>query len=127
MQARGGKNIPKLDPSNQVWRTTTFLDSHQGTPIRHLHFMGGEASLVRGLPAMVRLARARSVQRTSITSNGTLSPRVYLDLVESGIDEIRISLDAADPAQGEDLTLRKGAWSAAVKTIATLASARRKG
>jgi len=43
-----------------------LLDSHAGTPIRHLHFTGGEASHVRELPSMIRLAVERGVERVSI-------------------------------------------------------------
>jgi molybdenum cofactor biosynthesis enzyme MoaA len=104
-----------------------LLDRLDGTPLRHLHFTGGEAALVRDLPHMVRLARSRGVERLSITSNGTLPATTYLELVESGMDEIRISLDANDPALGEELTLRRSAWRQTVRTIRDLSAARRQG
>lgn len=50
----------------------TLLAALQGAPIRHLHFTGGEATLVRDLPRMLGLAREWGVERLSITSNGTL-------------------------------------------------------
>lgn len=103
-----------------------LLDAHAGTRIRHLHFTGGEASLVRELPAMVRAARARGVERLSLTTNGTSPPERYLALVDAGLDEIRVSLDAADRARGDALTGRAGAWSAAVSTVETLGQARRR-
>jgi MoaA/NifB/PqqE/SkfB family radical SAM enzyme len=104
-----------------------LLDGHDGTPIRHLHFTGGEATLVRVMPEMVSLARARGVERLSVTSNGTMPIEVYRALVERGIDEIRISLDAADPALGRALTLRGGAWAAAVRAVRELAAMRAAG
>jgi molybdenum cofactor biosynthesis enzyme MoaA len=104
-----------------------LLDGHAGTPIRHVHLTGGEASLVRSLPAMVRCARARGVERLSLTTNGTLPPERYLALVDAGLDEIRVSLDAADRSRGDSLTGREGAWSAAVRTLEALALARRSG
>ena len=104
-----------------------LLDAHRGTPVRHLHFTGGEASLVRDLPAMVGLARARGVERLSLTTNGTLSPRTYLDLVDAGLDEVRLSLDVADARRGDAVARQPGAWAAAVRTLATLGSARRQG
>jgi MoaA/NifB/PqqE/SkfB family radical SAM enzyme len=104
-----------------------LLDSLAGTPLRHLHFTGGEAALVRDLPDMVRLARARGVEHLSITSNGTLPADAYLELVDSGLDEVRISLDADEPALGEELTLRHSAWRQTVRTIRGLSAARRPG
>jgi MoaA/NifB/PqqE/SkfB family radical SAM enzyme len=104
-----------------------LLDAHAGTPIRHLHFTGGEATIVRAMPEMVAIARARGVERLSVTSNGAAPPEVYRALVDRGIDEIRISLDAADPAMGRALTLRGGAWAAAVRTVRELAALRAAG
>jgi len=79
---------------------------------------------VRDLPRMVQLARAQGVTHQSITSNGTPPLHRFVALVESGIDEIRISLDARDPAMGALLTGRSRAWSAAVRNIAALATVR---
>ena len=104
----------------------SFLDSVD-SPIEHLHFTGGEATLVRDLPHMVRAAKERGVSHISVTSNG-VSPAVpYETLIEAGLSEIRISLDASEPAQGAALTGRTGAWTAAVDTIRRLAALRRTG
>ncbi|MCZ7644212.1 MAG: radical SAM protein [Planctomycetota bacterium] len=102
-----------------------LLDGYAGTPIRHLHFTGGEASLVRELPAMVRLARARGVEAVSLTTNGTLPPARYLELIAAGLNELRVSIDAADAALGRKLTERDGAFEATLATIRGLAQARR--
>jgi molybdenum cofactor biosynthesis enzyme MoaA len=96
-------------------------------PIRHLHFTGGEATLVRDLPQMVCLAKARGVAHVSITSNGTLPQRIYQALIANGMDEIRISLDAQDAALGAALTGRAGAWRSAVETIRGIAALRDSG
>jgi MoaA/NifB/PqqE/SkfB family radical SAM enzyme len=104
-----------------------LLDAYAGTPLRLVQLTGGEATLVRDLPAMIRSARARGVERTSLTSNGTRPPARYLELLDAGLDELKISLDAADPVEGEALTGRPGAWEAAVATLEALAAARRRG
>lgn len=118
---------PQRGESYDLESFRTMLAAHGETPIEHLHFTGGEASLVRDLPEMVRFAKARGVLRTSITSNGTRSPDTYLRLVEAGIDEIRISVDAADAAQGQRHTRRAGAWSKSIETVRALGAARREG
>ena len=97
------------------------------TPVRHLHFTGGEAALSRELPAMVALARARGVERLSLTSNGTLPPSRYRELIEAGLDEVRISLDADQAGLGQRLTLRDGAWERTVLLARTLGEWRRQG
>lgn len=104
-----------------------LLAAHEGTPIRHVHFTGGEASLVRSLPAMIEHARSRGVEHLSLTTNGTLPPERYLEMVDAGLDEVRVSLDAADPVRGDALTGRAGSWNAAVQTLEALAYNRRAG
>jgi MoaA/NifB/PqqE/SkfB family radical SAM enzyme len=50
----------RLFPHKQVTFTpemfATLLQSWEDAPIRHLHFTGGEAALVRGFPEFVRQA-----------------------------------------------------------------------
>jgi MoaA/NifB/PqqE/SkfB family radical SAM enzyme len=121
-----------LDPDSRAepFSLDTFslwLDSMGETPIRHIHFTGGEAGLVRGLPQMLRLARQRGVTFLSMTTNGTLPAETYRDLVESGLDETRVSVDARDPQTGELLTGRKQAWDRSVATIRFLVSLRDAG
>jgi MoaA/NifB/PqqE/SkfB family radical SAM enzyme len=76
---------------------------------------------------MVSIARDHGVERVSVTSNGTMPVEAYRALVDRGIDEIRISLDAADPAMGRALTLRGGAWAAAVRAVRELSALRAAG
>lgn len=104
-----------------------LLTRHAGTPLRHVHFTGGEASLVPGLEEMLRLARRAGVERLSMTTNGTLPAPRLLALVEAGIDELRVSLDAAEPALGTTLTGRPHAWHRAMETLQGLCAARRAG
>jgi pyruvate-formate lyase-activating enzyme len=128
--ARGPADLlarPEKRESYDLAAFARLLDAHRGTPVRHVHFTGGEASLVQGLPAMIRAARARGVERLSLTTNGTLPPRRYLDLVDAGLDELRLSLDVADARGGDELAGQPGAWAAAVRTLAALGAARAQG
>ncbi len=104
-----------------------FLLSINGTPVHHLHFTGGEPAIVRDLARMVCLAKKQRVSYCSMTSNGTLPLKIYTDLVECGMDEIRISLDASEPEMGRLMSgNRHNAWRRAVETIQGLAALREK-
>ena len=81
-----------------------LLESFGQLWIRHIHFTGGEATLVRDFPAMVRAASRKGIT-CSLTTNGTASPRIYRDLVESGLREVRLSIDTPVP---EDFDKRVG-------------------
>jgi molybdenum cofactor biosynthesis enzyme MoaA len=98
-----------------------LLQSFAGASVSHLHFTGGEAALIGDLPEMVGRAKDWGVSYTSITSNGTMPFRVYKSLIESGLDEIRISIDADDPRMSAVLTGNSHAWSRTIRTIKLLA------
>lgn len=106
---------------------SALLAQHVGTPMRHVHFTGGEASLVHGLDEMLRLAKRAGVERLSMTTNGTLPAARLLRLVHAGLDELRVSLDAGDPGLGATLTGRPHAWARAMETLQGLCAARRQG
>ncbi|MEZ5963146.1 MAG: radical SAM protein [Planctomycetota bacterium] len=103
-----------------------MLASHGRTPIEHLHFTGGEATLLRDLPHMVRAAKAHGVGCVSLTTNGTQPPEAYTALVHAGVDEIRVSLDDAHDGDRE-ASLLPSTWGRAIATVRTLGEMRRAG
>ncbi|HUK61194.1 MAG TPA: radical SAM protein [Stellaceae bacterium] len=57
----------------------------------------GEPMLVRALPRMIRYLKDRGTYVLFNTNGTLLTPRKARDLIHSGLDELRISLDAAEP------------------------------
>jgi MoaA/NifB/PqqE/SkfB family radical SAM enzyme len=84
--------------------------------VRHVHFTGGEATLVKDLPAMIAFFSRRGIP-CSLTTNGTAPPELYRKLVGSGLREVRVSLDTHDPGEFDRLVGRRGTY---VKVIAAL-------
>jgi pyruvate-formate lyase-activating enzyme len=103
-----------------------LLDTHAGTPVAHIHLTGGEAALVNGAADMVRLARQRAAA-ASMTSNGTLPLWIYEQLIHAGLNEIRVSLSASDPATGFAVSGQPDAWDRTMRTVQALASFRARG
>ena len=67
--------------------------------LRELQYHGnGEPLLNKKLPDFVRYAKSRGVaEKHRLTTNGTMLTRKNLEkVIEAGIDEIHVSLDAAD-------------------------------
>ena len=56
----------------------------------------GELMLVRDLPRMVRHLKARGTYVLFNTNGTLLTPRKGCELAENGLDELRVSFDAAD-------------------------------
>ncbi len=121
----------RADPrKQQVFTPTRFeglLDAFAGRAIEHLHLTGGEAALVPGVVEMVAMAKRRGIAHLSMTSNGTAPPSRYVALVEAGLTELRLSLDARDPEAGARLTGRKEAWAKAVESFLLVAATRDAG
>jgi radical SAM protein with 4Fe4S-binding SPASM domain len=58
----------------------------------------GEPMLVKHLPDMVRYLKARGVYVLFNTNGTLLREKRFVELIEAGLDELRVSLDAADAA-----------------------------
>ncbi len=85
-------------PADMSWALfTRIVDQVPGLARAVLHGVG-EPMMVRDLPRMVRYLKERGVY-VLFNSNGTLlSPKKFDWLVDSGLDELRVSMDAADAA-----------------------------
>ncbi len=58
----------------------------------------GEPMLVRDLPRMIRYLKARGTHVLFNTNGTLLAPRKQQEIIETGLDELRVSLDAAEAA-----------------------------
>ncbi len=73
--------------------------------IRRFKLTGGEPTLRRNLPDLIRRLRAiAGVEELSLTTNGILLESLAVPLRESGLDRVTISLDSLDPARFAAIT-----------------------
>jgi len=56
----------------------------------------GEPMLVKALPRMIRYLKDRGVYVLFNTNGTLLAPKKHRELIDTGLDELRVSLDAAD-------------------------------
>ncbi len=77
-------------------RFVRILDQFPGVERVVLHGVG-EPLLARDLPAMVAEANGRGARVLFNTNALALHPRLQAQLVDAGLDELRVSMDAADP------------------------------
>src|SRR6202030_4703507 len=57
----------------------------------------GEPMMVRALPRMIRYLKNRGTYVLFNTNGTLLSAKKGRELIDSGLDELRVSLDAAEP------------------------------
>ncbi len=85
-------------PADMSWELfTTIVDQVPGVARVVLHGVG-EPMLVRDLPRMIRYLKDRGIYALFNTNGTLLTPARRRALIETGLDELRVSLDAADAA-----------------------------
>jgi len=83
-------------PADMSWELFTSIVDQVPNIARVVMHGVGEPMLVKNLPDMIRYLKARGTY-TLFNTNGTLlTPRKQRELIETGLDELRVSLDAAD-------------------------------
>jgi MoaA/NifB/PqqE/SkfB family radical SAM enzyme len=83
-------------PADMSWELFTRIVDQVPNIARVVLHGVGEPMLVKDLPRMIRYLKDRGAYVLFNTNGTVLTPRKGRDLSESGLDELRVSLDAAD-------------------------------
>jgi MoaA/NifB/PqqE/SkfB family radical SAM enzyme len=85
-------------PADMSWGLfTSIVDQLPGLARAVLHGVG-EPMLVKSLPRMIRYLKERGVYVLFNTNGTLLAPKKRPELIATGLDELRVSLDAAEAA-----------------------------
>ena len=83
-------------PADMSWALFTRIVDQVPNVARVVLHGVGEPMLVKALPSMIRYLKDRGTY-VLFNTNGTLmQPKRFQELVDTGLDELRVSLDAAD-------------------------------
>jgi MoaA/NifB/PqqE/SkfB family radical SAM enzyme len=83
-------------PADMSWELfTSIVDQLPGLARAVLHGVG-EPMMVKNLPRMIRYLKDRRVYVLFNTNGTLLAPKKRRELIDTGLDELRVSLDAAD-------------------------------
>src|ERR1700675_4388308 len=83
-------------PGDMSWALfTAIVDQFPKIARVVLHGVG-EPMLVRALPKMIRYLKDRGTYVLFNTNGTLLNPKKFPELIDTGLDELRVSLDAAD-------------------------------
>jgi MoaA/NifB/PqqE/SkfB family radical SAM enzyme len=85
-------------PADMSWELFTKIIDQVPDIARVVMHGVGEPMLVKNLPEMIRYLKARDIYALFNTNGTLLTPRKQRELIETGLDELRVSLDAADAA-----------------------------
>lgn len=89
------------------------IDKASVAGYREIAFTGGEPTIRKDLPALVRFAKKRGFDDIKVCSNGLrYAYAPYLDhLVEAGVTRFNLSAHAFGPRAYEETTRLAGAWT----------------
>jgi MoaA/NifB/PqqE/SkfB family radical SAM enzyme len=98
-------------PGDMSWELFTRIVDQLPRVARVVLHGVGEPMMVRALPRMIRYLKDRGVHVLFNTNGTLLSEKKGRELIDSGLDELRVSLDAAEPlafraVRGRDLFAR---------------------
>jgi len=74
--------------------------------LKNIRFSGGEPTLHPGLPFLAEYAKQNNVNGIAISTNGSADRELYEGLIEDGINDFSISLDACCAEDGDKMTGR---------------------
>ena len=85
-------------PMDLSWELFTGIVDQVPSIARVVLHGVGEPMLVKRLPDMIRYLKARGTHVLFNTNGTLLAPRRQMEIIETGLDELRVSLDAAEAA-----------------------------
>jgi molybdenum cofactor biosynthesis enzyme MoaA len=99
-------------------KETVSLWAAQG--LKAIRFSGGEPTVYPDLLDLVQFTREQGVPRIAISTNGSAPFRRYLELIDAGVNDISISLDACCASYGDKMAGVSGVWADVVNNIKAL-------
>jgi len=88
--------------------------------LKNVRFSGGEPTVYRRLNNLVRFCKKNNVERIAVSTNGSMRYEVYEQLLEDGVNDFSISLDACCSSFGDQMTGVIGKWEIVVDNIRRL-------
>jgi MoaA/NifB/PqqE/SkfB family radical SAM enzyme len=83
-------------PADMSWDLFTSIVDQVPDVARVVLHGVGEPMMVKALPRMIRYLKDRGVYVLFNTNGTLLSPKKHQGMIDTGLDELRVSLDAAD-------------------------------
>ena len=88
--------------------------------LKNIRFSGGEPTLYPHLEFLVKYCKQQKVEHIAISTNGSAELDYYKKLIDRGVNDFSISLDACCAKFGDMMTGRLGTWEKVVSNIKEL-------
>jgi molybdenum cofactor biosynthesis enzyme MoaA len=91
--------------------------------LRNVRFSGGEPTLYKGLVELVSMCKSGGVERIAISTNGSMPREKYQALLDAGVNDFSVSLDACCASLGDKMAGGiEGAWDKVIESIKWLST-----
>ena len=115
---RGIKSEIQNDlPLKEVIEILTYLFQEN---VENIRFSGGEPTLYESLHDLVALCKWNNVNRIAISTNGSAPLHYYKELINQGVNDFSISLDACCTSTANIMTGKQGYYNTIIDNIREL-------
>jgi MoaA/NifB/PqqE/SkfB family radical SAM enzyme len=88
--------------------------------LRNVRFSGGEPTIWPHLLEMAAFCKANNVEHIAISTNGSADFTLYEQLIEAGVNDFSVSLDACCASTGKIMSGKESVWERVVSNIRKL-------
>jgi molybdenum cofactor biosynthesis enzyme MoaA len=85
--------------------------------LKNIRFSGGEPTVHPHLLDIIKYTKSKNVERIAISTNGSAKTEFYQELVDAGVNDFSISLDACCTSFGDQMAGVKGQFNCIVENI----------
>jgi len=109
---------PDLKGTMTLERAKYIVDLWTKDNLKNIRLSGGEPTVWKGLVELVQYIKSKGVERIAISTNGYADMELYHELIDAGVNDFSISLDACCSAFGDAMAGGiNGAWDKVISNI----------
>lgn len=111
----GNRKVKQLS-LDEIKRNINYWTVDNG--LENIRFSGGEPTLHQDIIKIVEYAAQKDIKRIAISTNGSSDSELYKRLVEAGVNDFSVSLDACCAKDGDKMAGgKKDSWNKVVENI----------
>lgn len=99
-----------------------IIDLWSKDNLKNIRFSGGEPTVYKNLIELVEYTKSKGIERIAISTNGSADISLYKELIDAGVNDFSVSLDACCSAFGDMMAGGiEGAWEKVISNIKEIA------
>lgn len=108
---------PDISPGQAIEILQIWIDEG----LKNIRFSGGEPTIYPHLTQLVKYCKAGGVNRIAVSTNGSAPLYYYQELLDAGVNDFSISLDACCSETGDKIAGKSGSYDDVLQAIRYLA------